>query len=186
MKIISNKFCIFCIFLAEYKPPKAEDLKDELNYPNLNSTDYRARSFKVRDGFLPFFEIIEQNEDGKLLLGTNSYYDRIFNSCVFAFDNFEDISDVSKSTFRVPSESLLTNIKFVGANHFLLTKENGFIELWSTKSEKVGQENGSDCLFKVGSSIGGSGSANALDIFKDQNKAITCSTDCSIQVSIFT
>lgn len=116
-------------------------------------------------------------------MGANAYYDRVFNNCVYGFEKFEDIEDVNKCTYKVPSESSITTMKFVGPTVFLMTKENGLIELWSTKAPM--REPDGYCLFKIGSTSGGLGYAKAIDTFEDANKAITCSTDSSIQVCYF-
>lgn len=100
-----------------YNPPNNTDLPGNIDYPNLNSKEYRIKeSTNEPTTIQPFFEAVEVNENGQAILISNEYIGRIWNGSIWAFDNFDDVGKLEKSIFNLPFPSNVTNLKFFTAN----------------------------------------------------------------------
>lgn len=99
-----------------YNPPNNTDLPGNIDYPNLNSKEYRIKEPTNKPSIQPFFEAVEVNENGQAILISNEYIGRIWNGSIWAFENFEDVGKIEKSIFNLPFPSNVTNLKFFAAN----------------------------------------------------------------------
>ena len=61
------------------EPQNVTELDGSTQFPNLNSIEFRNRQNDNGSTLLPFYEILEANEDqSTILLATNSYNQRTF------------------------------------------------------------------------------------------------------------
>lgn len=61
------------------EPQNVTELDGSTQFPNLNSIEFRNRQSDNGSTLLPFYEILEANEDqSTILLATNSYNQRTF------------------------------------------------------------------------------------------------------------
>lgn len=99
-------------FPDDYRPPDGL-LNGNTEYPNLNSEEYR-RKIHLQPVLNPeFYERILLSDQGELLLATNDYRRRLWCGCLFGFGLQEDISDLSKATFKHHSTSPISAIQFL-------------------------------------------------------------------------
>lgn len=102
---------------ASYNPPNNSELPGNIDYPNLNSKEYRIKeTANEPKNIQPFYESVEINENGQAILISNEYIGRIWNGSVWAFDNFDDVGKVEKSLFNLQFPSNVTNLRFFEPN----------------------------------------------------------------------
>lgn len=99
-----------------YNPPSNADLPGNIDYPNLNSKEYRIKKPSEDKIIQPFFEAAEINENGQVILVSNEYIGRIWNGSVWGFENFDDVGKLEKSVFNLPFPSNVTNLRYIEAN----------------------------------------------------------------------
>lgn len=113
-----------------YTPPNNDDLPGNIDYPNLNSKEYRIKETNSKPTIQPFFESVEINENGQAILVSNEYVGRIWNGSLWAFENLVDVGKQEKSIFNIPFPSNITNLRFVEPNivnifnYFMIFKFN--------------------------------------------------------------
>lgn len=183
-----------------YTPPSNDDLPGNIDYPNLNSKEYRIKETKSEPKSIqPFFESVEINENGQALLVSNEYIGRIWNGSIWAFANLDDVGKQEKTIFNLPFPSNITNLRYVETNivnifkYFLLFKFNkicfqilvtgncGSVQLWSTKSDA--RKTDDYCLFQIGRRDEHVGSVTDVDIFSTENtKSVSVSSDACIKI----
>lgn len=126
----------------DYNPPNDSELDGNSQFPNLNSLDFRNHKSSGSAKMLPFYELLEANEDQTtILLATNSYTHRLWNSTVFGYERFSAIGKPDESCITLSFEANLTGIRFIEKSMVLFTTANGTIQLWSTHSE-IRKKNG--------------------------------------------
>jgi len=163
-----------------YLPPPPEELTNNADFPNLNSVEYRVK--KITDTELKlqaFWEILEVDTLGQIVLVTNDYVSRLWNGSFWGFENFEDVGHSDKAVYNKQYDHLITNFKFVEPNIALVSDSIGGLNLWSTKAEI---RNGY-CPYSIVRKSEHIGRVDVVDLFhKDATKALTGSTDCCIKV----
>lgn len=164
----------------DYNPPKDTELDGNTQFPNLNSIAFRNQQHDNGINMLPFYELLEANQDQTtILLATNSYTQRTWNSNVFGYGCFSDIGRVDASTIKLSFDSNLTGVRFVDKSMVVFTTASGTIQLWSTQSA-VRQKNGYS-LFQVAKKSEHFGSITGFCII-GKKKAVTGSMDGCLKV----
>lgn len=100
-----------------YTPPPPEELTNNADFPNLNSLEYRVK--KIDDTELKlqrFWEILEVDTLGQIVLVTNDYVTRIWNGSFWGYENFDDIGSEKLAVYNKRYDHLITNFKFVDPN----------------------------------------------------------------------
>lgn len=164
----------------DYNPPGDKDLDGNTQFPNLNSVEFRYRQQDESIRMLPFYELLESNQDQTtILLGTNSHTQRLWNATLFGYKRFSDIGNIETSCIKLTFDSNLTGIRFVDKSMVIFTTARGTIQLWSTQSE-IRQKNGYN-LFQVSKKSEHFGSITGFDTI-DPKKAITGAMDGCIKL----
>lgn len=169
-------------FLApsDYNPPPDKELDGNSQFPNLNSVEYRNRPYDNTINLLPFFERLEANEDQTtILLVSNSYTNRLWNSTVMGFKRFADVGKRDSSIIQLGFDANVTDCRFLDRTMVLFTTANGTIQLWSTQSE-IRKKNGYN-LYQVSKKSEHIGSITSFGVMKNQ-KAITGAVDGCLKV----
>jgi WD40 repeat protein len=163
-----------------YQPPAAEELTDNTDFPNLNSIEYRVKKpTHTQPKLQNFWEILEVDSLGQIVLVTNDYVTRIWNGSFWGYESFEDVAVPDKAVYNKQYDHLITNFKFIEPNIALVSDSSGSVTLWSTKAEI---RNGY-CPYSIVRKSEHIGRIDALELFrKAAPKALTGSTDCCIKV----
>lgn len=167
----------------DYNPPHDKELDGSTQYPNLNSIEYRNRQNEESVALLPFYEILQANEDQTtILLATNSLNQRIWNGAVFGYSKFSDIAKPNTGLISLPFDSNVTGMRFVDKTMVVFTTANGSIQLWSTQSE-IRQKNGYS-LYQVSKKTEHFGLITGFTVFDGSKKdrAVTGSMDGCLKV----
>lgn len=167
---------------TDYQAPKDDELGGSLQFPNLNSVEFRNRKVDDNVTLLPFYEIIEANEDQTtLLLATNSYNSRLWNGTVVGYERFADVGKPDANIMKLSFESNVTGIKFIDKTLVLFTTASGSIQLWSTQSE-VRQQDGYN-LFSVAKKTEHFGIVTGFTLLGGAEKvAVTGATDGCLKI----
>lgn len=100
-----------------YSPPPVEELTNNADFPNLNSLEYRVKKIDNTESKLHrFWEVLEVDTLGQIVLVTNDYVTRIWNGSFWGYESFDDIGSETKSVFNKRYDHLITNFKFVEPN----------------------------------------------------------------------
>lgn len=162
----------------DYKTPIDGELEGNTQFPNLNSTEYRNRTYTPYS--LPFFETIATNDDqSTILLAANSYVNRLWDGALFVYRQFEDVGQDHKEELRLSFDSNLNGMRFLDKTFIILTTSSGSIQIWSTQSE-VRQKDGYS-LYQISKRSEHFGVVHALDILS-KNRAVTGSSDGCIKI----
>lgn len=101
-----------------YSPPPPQELTNNSDFPNLNSLEYRVK--KIDDDsdlkLQRFWEILEVDTLGQIVLVTNDYVTRIWNGSFWGYENFDDVGSEKLAVYNKRYEYLITNFKFVQPN----------------------------------------------------------------------
>ena len=101
---------------SSYNPPEISQLCTNTQYPNLNSIEYRFKESDKTLKIQKFQEHIDINEFGNVVLGCNSYTDRVWDGSFWGFEGVEDFGDESKASYKLSTKSPITNIRYTEAN----------------------------------------------------------------------
>lgn len=167
----------------DYDPPKDTELDGTTQFPNLNSIEFRNRQNEKCVTLLPFYEILETNEDQTtFLLATNSYNQRLWNGAVFGYGKFTDIGKTNAGAVKLPFDSNVTGMRFVDKTMVLFTTASGSIQLWSTQSEI--RQKGGYSLFQVSKKTEHFGMVSGFAVFdgKNKDKAVTGANDGCLKI----
>lgn len=96
----------------DYQPLPDNELKDCTTYPNLNSTEYMRQSPSSNIQLQKFFEVLDINEEGNVVLGCNDYASRVWNGSLWGFARPEDVGNAEKATYKLQCQSTITDIKY--------------------------------------------------------------------------
>lgn len=133
---------------SSYNPPPPNALTNNSDFPNLNSLEYRVKKIETTERKLKqFWEILEVDTLGQIVLVTNDYVARIWNGSFWGYENFDDVGSETKAVYSKCCEHLITNFKFVEPNivslaHFTfhsqqfifsITTGSGIRFIWWTK-----------------------------------------------------
>lgn len=166
----------------DYNPPPDSELNGHTTqFPNLNSIEFRHRQRDDTVTLLPFYEIIESNEDQTtLLLATNSYTDRLWNGTVFGYNKLSEIGKPDSKLIKLEFDSNVMGMQFVDKSMVLFTTANGSIQLWSTQCE-IRQKNGYN-LYNVSKKTEHFGLVTGFTIQSGKKTAVTGSMDGCLKV----
>lgn len=166
---------------TNYNPPKDNELDGNTQFPNLNSVEYRNRARDDTVNLLPFYERLEANPDQTtILLVTNSYTSRLWNSTVMGFERFADVGKGESSIMQLGFDANVTGCRFLDRAMVIFTTSNGSIQLWSTQSE-IRQKNGYH-LYQISKKSEHIGSITSFCVMNDK-KAITGAMDGCLKVN---
>lgn len=164
---------------TDYNPPSDRELSGNTQFPNLNSVEYRYRPHDDTINLLPFYERLEANPDQTtILLVTNSYTNRLWNSTVMGFTRFADVVKGDSSIIQLGFDANVTGCQFLDRTMVLFTTASGSIQLWSTQSE-IRKKNGYN-LYQVSKKSEHIGSITSFCVMKD--KAVTGAMDGCLKV----
>lgn len=111
----------------EYKPPgTVEQLAGCLNYPNLNSQQYRMTRKLPANVLHPCLEHIVMNEQGLVLVAGNDLMGRRWGSSLYGWENVETVMDDSKASFKRQHRYTITALKFTKDSNLVCLK--GYIK----------------------------------------------------------
>lgn len=168
---------------TDYATPPDANLNGSTQYPHLNAIEYRNLQSSDDVILLPFYEIIEANNDQTLvLLATNSYNNRLWNGSVFGYGSLNDVGKPNADLIKVSVESNVTGIRFLDKSMVIFTDAGGAIRLYSTQSE-IRQKSGYS-LYEVAKKVEHVGMITGLTILREsdsQPKAVTVSSDGCIK-----
>ncbi|XP_031638317.1 protein valois [Contarinia nasturtii] len=165
----------------DYNPPKDTELNGSTQFPNLNSVEFRNRQNDNETTLLPFYELVEANDDqSTVLLATNSYNQRLWNGSVFGYDCLSDVGKPNADRIKLSFDSNVTGIRFLDKSMVVFTNANGSIFLYSTQSE-IRQKDGYS-LFQVSKKTEHYGMITGLTILNGAKSAVTVSSDGCIKV----
>lgn len=100
-----------------YTPPPPEELTDNADFPNLNTVEYRVKKIANTEIKLQrFWEILEVDTLGQIVLVTNDYVSRIWNGSYWGYESFDDVGQPEKEVYKKQCDNLITNFKFVEPN----------------------------------------------------------------------
>lgn len=100
-----------------YTPPPPEELTNNVDFPNLNSLEYRVK--KISDPEIKlqrFWEILEVDTLGQIVLVTNDYVSRVWNGSFWGYESFDNIGHPEKAVYKKQCDHLITNFKFIEPN----------------------------------------------------------------------
>ncbi|XP_055301987.1 protein valois [Sitodiplosis mosellana] len=168
---------------SNYSEPHDTELDGSTQFPNLNSIEFRSRKNDDGVALLPFYELLEANEDQSIiLLATNSYNQRLWNGAVFGYGKFDDIGKPNTGIIKLPFDSNVTGIGWTGKTMVVFTTATGTIQFWSLQSE-IRQQNGYN-LFQVSKKTEHFGLISGFTLFDGdkKDKAVTGSTDGCLKI----
>ncbi|KAJ6649760.1 Protein valois [Pseudolycoriella hygida] len=161
-----------------YTPPPPNELTNNTDFPNLNTMEYRLKKLQITKP-QSFWEILEVDTLGQIVLVTNDYVTRMWNGSFWGYENLDDVGSAEKAVYGKIYDHLITGFKFVEPNIALVSDSSGGLNLWSTKAEI---RNGY-CAYSIARRSEHVGRIDVLELcHKDGIKALTGSTDCCIKV----
>lgn len=166
----------------EYRPPgTAEELAASVDYPNLNSQQYRMTRKPVADVLHSCLEHAVRNSNGQIIVAGNNYTERRWGSSFYAWESAEDVLNESKASFKKQCRYSIMALKFTkDPNLFILGSDKGSVELWSTRHSARGE---GYSLYLVDCQSEHSESVTALDILEEEEtKLVSSSSDGCIKI----
>lgn len=193
-----------------HQPPSLSALKNDTMYPNMNSIEYRNKSIlidKVPARIPPFFETFDVNDNETVILGANTYNDRIWAGTLWGYDKFTDISGNinGKELFCLNFDAPITNLRFFESSmvslifscrmyitnygelkkknilfsqfQILVTDANGSIQMWSTQSAARNQNGYS--LYSISKKAEHVGLILSLDVLSSGENGLKAITGSS-------
>lgn len=123
-----------------YNQPNDSDLATSTQYPNMNSIEYRRRTYQPDE---PTFydKLTANNAQTTVLLATNSYVNRYWESAVFVYNKLDDVGQRAKALQRLPFNTNVNHIRFIDDLLVMLATSDGSIQIWCTQSQ-ARQQNG--------------------------------------------
>lgn len=167
----------------EYKPPgTVEEIAGSVDYPNLNSQQYRMTRKTTTPTILnPCLELAARNSAGQVVLVGNNYMGRRWGSSFYGWENATDVPDQSKACFKRQCRYSITALQFTqDPNLFLMGSDKGSVELWSTRNPARGD---GYSLYQVDVQSEHIEAVSAMDLFHgDENKLATGSHDGCLKI----
>lgn len=109
-----------------YKPPAADQLTNNTQYPNLNSLEYQKRTAPVTGPTSVrrnFFDFLRVNGLGNAVLVANRYTDRKWHGHFWGFECLEDVRGVETSpaasdkvSYELCCKDTVTGVRFIDDN----------------------------------------------------------------------
>ncbi|XP_055596051.1 methylosome protein 50-like [Uranotaenia lowii] len=168
---------------AEYKPPgTAVEIAASLDYPNLNSQQYRLTGKPTPVNRLyPCLDFVVQNSDELIIVAGNDFQGRRWCSSFYGWEAPERALDASKSCFKRQCRYSITALKFTkDPNLFLLGNDKGSVELWSTSNPARGD---GFSLYQVDGQAEHTEGVSAMDVLEaEDSKLVTGSNDGCLKV----
>ncbi|XP_053697243.1 methylosome protein 50-like [Sabethes cyaneus] len=169
----------------EYKPPgTVEQLAATLNYPNMNSQQYRMTRKLPANVLHPCLECVVMNDQGLILVAGNDFMGRRWGSSLYGWDNINNVMDDSKASFKRQNRHIVTTLKFTrDSNLFVLGNDKGAVELWSTQNPARGK---GFSLYLVDSQSEHIEGVSSMDLLESEEyKLVTGSNDGCLKVWIY-
>ncbi|XP_055550003.1 protein valois [Wyeomyia smithii] len=169
----------------EYKPPgTVEELAASLNYPNMNSQQYRMTRKLPANVLHPCLDHVIRNDSGLVLIAGNDLMGRRWGSSLYGWEDINVVMDDSKASFKKQCRYTITALKFTrDSNLFLLGNDKGAVELWSTQNPTRGK---GFSLYLIDSQSEHIEGISSMDLLaSDENKLVTGSNDGCLKVWIF-
>lgn len=126
---------------AQYKPPgTAEELACSVDYPNLNSLQYRLTRKPLPNVLHPCLDHAARNCHGQVIVTGNDIMGRRWGSSFYGWESAGDVLNDATATFKRQCRYCVTALKFTkDPNLFLVGTDKGSVELWSTRNEARGE-----------------------------------------------
>ncbi|XP_058447482.1 protein valois [Malaya genurostris] len=166
----------------DYRPPgTAEELSASLQYPNLNSQQYRMTRKSPANVLHPCLDHITHNSNGQVVLAGNDLLGRRWGSSFYGWNDANSVLDESKICFKKQCTFSITALKFTNdPNVFVLGNDKGSVELWSTQNPARGE---GYSLYQVDKQTEHIEGISAMDLLKgDENKLVTGSNDGCLKI----
>ncbi|XP_058818034.1 protein valois [Topomyia yanbarensis] len=166
----------------EYRPPgTAIELTASLQYPNLNSQQYRMTRKPPANVLHRCLDHVAYNSNGQVVLVGNDLMGRRWGSSFYGWDKTGDVMDASKVCFKKQCKYSITALKFTkDPNLFVLGTDKGSIELWSTQNPARGE---GYSLYQVDKQAEHIEGISAMDLLQgDENKLVTGSNDGCLKI----
>lgn len=166
----------------EYRPPgTAEELAGSVDYPNLNSLQYRMMRKPSPNVLHPCLEHAARNSDGQVVVAGNDFYGRRWGSSFYGWERTGHAVDESKACFKRQCRYSVTALKFTkDPNLFLLGSDKGSVELWSIRNPARGD---GFSLYQVDAQSEHIEGVSALDLIEgEEGKLVTGSNDGCLKV----
>lgn len=166
----------------EYRPPgTAEEMAGSVDYPNLNSQQYRMTRKTAPITLNPCLEVAARNSTGQVVLAGNDYMGRRWGSSFYGWESAADVPNQSKACFKRQCRYSITALKFTkDPNLFLLGSDKGSVELWSTRNPARGD---GYSLYQVDVQSEHIEAVSAMDLFAgEENKLATGSHDGCLKI----
>lgn len=163
---------------VNYNPPNDCDLASNTQFPNMNSIEYRRRAYESVEP--KFFEKLAANDaQTTVLLATNSYVNRYWESVVYVYKKFDDVVQQTNALQRLPFNTNINHMRFINDILVMLTTSDGSIQIWCAQSHSR-QDNGSS-MYQVTSRQEHYDVVTSFDLLS-KKKAISGSTDGCLKI----
>lgn len=97
----------------EYKPPgTAEELACSVDYPNMNSLQYRMTRKATQNVLHPCLEHVARNGNGQIIVAGNDLMGRRWGSSFYGWESAEEVLDDSKVSFKRQCRYCITALQF--------------------------------------------------------------------------
>lgn len=125
----------------EYKPPTTvETLASSVDYPNLNSLQYRLTHKPTPNILHPFLERAARNCNGQVIVAGNDIMGRRWGSSFYGWENIGEVMNDNAVRFKRQNRYCITALMFTkDPNLFLVGTDKGSVELWSTRNQARGE-----------------------------------------------
>lgn len=160
-----------------YHPPSNEQLPGNVDYPHLNTLEYRLQAAPTTHQLYNCFDLVRVNEKGVVTVVCNNLAGRYWHGCVYGFNNFEDLAADSAEdlfVYRFLEKSHITGLQLMKNDLLLMTQTDGTVRLYSLCSAMRPKDANGYNVFQVGSSYAHICSVTSMDIDRScRNGAVT-------------
>lgn len=163
---------------ADYRQPSANDLANNTQFPNMNSIEYRHRTYQPSEPSA--YEKLAANPSRTtVLLAANTYVNRLWDGAIFVYKHFDDVGRPDQSLHRLPFDTNVNHVRFIDDLLFMVATSNGTVQVWSAQSE-ARQKDGY-AMYQVASRQEHYGFIRSFDLLS-KTKAITGALDGCLKV----
>lgn len=161
-----------------YVEPSPEELPNNVDYPHLNTMEYRLLTAKPKVEIYSCYDFVTIDKHGLVNLVTNNLTTRSWAGCAFGFKSFEDLAknDVTLAVYRINGvEGHISAVKPIQKDCLFLTQTDGTVRLFSLNSDmRPTDSTGQFCVFEIGFSYEQEGQITGMDVDRvNETRAIT-------------
>ncbi|XP_014089028.3 protein valois [Bactrocera oleae] len=167
----------------QHQPPDDISLAGNTYYPNLNSRDYAKRPLNRHIRMHKAWECISINSEQEAVIATNKLSGREWSGSLWGFEEIGDggMLKPSKAAYKLQCQTLVSCLRFVSDNIFIVALRSGRVQVWSTRSE-VRNPQIPYCMFLIGEKCEHVRPVTCLDVMKNVDHAATGSKDGTLKV----